>query len=170
MCTNLLVYVLEQQNLVGALRSVTLLFEFCQTIISTFKAYYQLYSEIRGVPQCIFLIEIRPLWLVSFCLANMIAMKSLACLFLVLLILLSQSLPSSAHEGVLNPLNKVLDQHGKLVSNDLGLFQTRKFRVYNRKRGRLGVRAGGRTTSAASSCLFMSANFFVYYPFSLVFY
>lgn len=93
----------------------------------------------------------------------MIAMKIVACLSLFLL-LLSLSLPSSAHEDVLNPLSKVLNHKQK--ADDLDLFQTRKLRIYNRKRARSGLRPGGRS-STSSAILSHRPYFHVGYLFCL---
>ncbi|EXB42942.1 hypothetical protein L484_013965 [Morus notabilis] len=83
-------------------------------------------------------------------------MKLLVCFSLVLLILLSQYRPSSAHEGVLDP-NLHHGRNFLAKSKDLSSsLEAPKLRVYIRKRrgggsGGLATRAHGKTSSAIRS-------------------
>ncbi|KAL4654408.1 hypothetical protein ACB092_01G376200 [Castanea dentata] len=91
------------------------------------------------------------------CSANMAEMRWILPYFtaIALLLLMSQSLPGSAHESVLNPLSRVLvGQHGHLQHQENAVADNS---IYNRKlglevdikkKGGLGRRARGRASSA----------------------
>lgn len=103
----------------------------------------------------------------------MAEMKFTVCLSLVVLILLSQSVPISAREETLNPLvsrfhGQHMQQGWQSTIKDVNLFQTQKLRVFVRRGGGIRTRARGKSSSAIPNrlpCL-LRVGFFLCISFS----